>query len=47
MCAWASRRGVLTVGVSSEYVGPVRLADSGADLLIDSIGALPRALDLS
>jgi HAD superfamily hydrolase (TIGR01509 family) len=38
--------GVLTVGVPSEYVGPVRLADSGADLLIPCIGELPRALGL-
>jgi HAD superfamily hydrolase (TIGR01549 family) len=37
---------VLAVGVPSEYVGPVRLIDSGADILLDRIGDLPRALGL-
>jgi HAD superfamily hydrolase (TIGR01509 family) len=38
--------GTLAIGVPSEYVGPVRLVDCGADLLIERIGDLPRALGL-
>jgi pyrophosphatase PpaX len=38
--------GVLTVAVPSDYLGPVPVAASGADLLIERIGDLPRALGL-